>query len=189
MSDSRKDRPSATPEPLDGAGKGRPTPKRSQAQEANKRPLVPSDRKAAYKADREKRKAARAKANEAMITGDDRYLPARDRGPMRRYARDYVDARWSLGEFFLPASIGIVAVVLLGGQRPTIALTAILVIYLAVVAAVVDAVVLTRKLKKRMIAKYGDYPKGTGMYAAMRAFQIRRTRMPRPMVSRREYPA
>lgn len=189
MPDSRKDRPSATPEPPDAAGKGRPTPKRSKAQEANKRPLVPSDRKAAYKANREKRRAERLRSNQAMITGDDRYLPLRDRGPMRRYARDFVDARWSLGEFFLPASIGIVIVVLLGGQQPTVALTAILVIYLAVGAAVVDAVILTRKLKKRMITKYGEYPKGTSMYAAMRAFQIRRTRLPRPLVKRGDYPS
>lgn len=169
-------------------GKGRPTPKRSKAQEANKRPLVPTDRRAAYRAEREKRKAARAKSNEAMLTGDDRYLPMRDRGPLRRYARDFVDARWNLGEFFLPASIGIVLVVLLAGQRPEIALAAILIIYLTVAAAVVDAVILARRLKKRMIAKFGDYPKGTGLYAAMRAFQIRRTRLPRPMVKRGAYP-
>lgn len=189
MSDSRKDRPSATPEPVDGPGKGRPTPKRSKAQEANKRPLVPTDRRAAYRADKEKRKAVRAKANEAMLTGDDRYLPLRDRGPLRRYARDFVDARWNLGEFFLPASIGIVLVVLLAGERPAFAVAAILVIYLTVAAAVIDAVIMTRKLKKRLIATFGDYPKGTGMYSAMRAFQIRRTRLPRPLIKRGDYPA
>lgn len=188
MSDSRKDKPSATPEPVDGAGKGRPTPKRNKAQEANKRPLVPSDRKAAYRADREKRKAARARSNQAMLTGDDRYLPARDRGALRRYARDVVDARWNLGEFFLPASIGIVLVVLLAGQQASFALAAILVIYITVGAAVLDSILMARRLKTKMIAKYGEWPKGTGMYAVMRAFQIRRTRLPRPMVNRGEHP-
>jgi hypothetical protein len=126
--------------------------------------------------------------NQAMITGDQRYLPLRDRGPVRRYVRDYVDARWNLGEFFLPASLAIVAVVLLAGNRPAFALAAIVTIYGVVLAAVVDALILGRRLKRRVAEKLGDVPKGTRMYAAMRAFQIRRTRLPRPQVKRGQYP-
>ena len=37
-----------------------------------------------------------------MAAGDPKYLPARDKGPQKKYVRDYVDARWSLGEVLLP---------------------------------------------------------------------------------------
>lgn len=197
MPESRKDSPTPPrrgsrgappPRTTDEPGKGRATPKRRVAQQANKRPLVPSDRRAALKASRAKQKADRARMNQAMITGDERYLPTRDRGPVRRYVRDYVDARWNLGEFFLPASLAIVLVVLLAGNRPVFALAAILTIYIIVLAAVVDALLLGRRLKRLVGAKFGDVPKGTRMYGAMRAFQLRRTRMPRPQVKRGEYP-
>lgn len=193
MSDLRKDRPTSRrqPEPPEapGSGKGRPTPKRRTAQQANKRPLVPADRRAAYKASKAKQREQRARMNQAMLTGDERYLPARDRGPVRRYVRDVVDARFNLAEYFLPASLLIVLVVLFAGDRPAFALAAILAIYVFVLAAIVDAVILGRSVKRRVEAKFGEVPRGTRMYAAMRAFQMRRTRMPRPMVKRGQRPA
>lgn len=42
-----------------------------------------------------------ARQREAMASGDERYLPVRDKGPVRRFARDYVDSRWCVAEFFL----------------------------------------------------------------------------------------
>lgn len=196
MSDLRKDRPASSrradaADPADptGAGKGRPTPKRKVSQQANKRPLVPADRRAAYKANRAKQREARARTNQAMLTGDERYLPARDRGPVRRYVRSVVDARWNLAEFFLPASLLIVLVVLFAGDRPVFALVAIVSIYVFVLAAVVDTFIMSRSVKRRVLAKFGEVPRGTLMYAAMRAFQMRRTRLPRPTVKRGERPA
>ena len=50
-----------------------------------------------------------------MRTGDERYLPARDKGPVKRYIRDYVDARFSLGEAFMPLSI-LLIVIMVGVQ-------------------------------------------------------------------------
>jgi hypothetical protein len=57
--------------------------------------------------------------------------------------------------------------------------------------AVGDAFLMWRRLKKRLAAKFGadGVPKGGAMYAVMRAFQMRRSRMPRPLVKRGEYPA
>lgn len=86
-------------------GKGRPTPKRRDAQARGLHPVVPADRKAAKREQRAREDAAWQRQQQAMLTGDERYLPARDKGPVRRYIRDYVDARWSLGELFLPASL------------------------------------------------------------------------------------
>jgi hypothetical protein len=47
-------------------------------------------------------------------------------------------------------------------------------------------------VRKKIAAKFGDEAasaKGNGMYAAMRAFQLRRSRMPRALVKRGEYPS
>ena len=90
--------------PREGA-KNRPTPKRKDQEAANRRPLVVADRKAAKSVDRKKRREAQLQQRDAMATGDDAHLPARDKGPVRRYIRDYVDARWNLGEFMLPVMI------------------------------------------------------------------------------------
>jgi hypothetical protein len=180
------------PTPSDGdgpGGKGHPTPKRRAAQAANKRPLVPTDRKAAAKASREKQRQDRARVQQAMASGDERYFPARDKGPVRRYIRDYVDARWNLAEFFLPASLVIVGAVLLGGSRAQLAIGAILALYLLIAVALADTIVAILRLRKRIRAKFGEVPKGTSTYAAIRAFQLRPTRMPRAMVKRGEYPA
>lgn len=162
------------------AGKGRPTPKRTVAQAANKRPLVPQDRRAAAKAARVKERELRQREHQAMLTGDEAGLPARDRGPVKRYVRDYVDARWNLGEFFLPIAFVFIFINLFASRQPELALVVLLVLYLLVLVTIVDAFILWRGLKKRIIAKFGEVPRGTVMYAVMRAFQLRRSRLPRP---------
>ena len=85
----------------DGA-KNRPTPKRKDQEAARRQPLVVADRKQAKQLDRAKRNEQLAKTRQAMLTGDDSGLPPRDKGPVRRYMRDYIDARWNLAEFMLP---------------------------------------------------------------------------------------
>ena len=179
-----------TPDPVDAAAevekagapdrKGRPTPKRNVAQAANKRPLVPNDRKAATKAAREKAREQRNLEYKAMQTGDERHLPPRDKGPLKRYVRDYVDARWNLGEFFLPIAFGFIVLNLLFMSNATMSVIVLLALYGIVLLTIVDAVLLWRGLKKRLRAKFGEVPKGTMMYAVMRAFQIRRSRLPKP---------
>ena len=84
------------------AGKGAPTPTRKQQEAANRRPLVPGDRKEAAKAARAKAADARERARIGMANGEEKYLPMRDRGEQKRYVRDYVDARFSIGEFMIP---------------------------------------------------------------------------------------
>jgi hypothetical protein len=103
--------------------------------------------------------------------------------------RDYIDARWNAAEFFLPASFVIVISVLFSGDRPQLALASIFALYTLVFVSIGDAVIASRRIKKRVLAKFGDYPKGTTMYGILRAFQIRGTRVPRPRVKRREFPS
>lgn len=172
------------------AGKGKPTPKRREAEAKNKRPLVQGDRKAAARENRRKAADARAKTQQAYLTGDERYLPPRDKGPVRRYVRDYIDARWNLGEFFLPASLVIVVVILVGGRWAQQSIYVILALYFLVLLAMADAIVTSFILRRRLNEKFGaeNVPRGTIFYGVMRAFQIRRSRLPRPQVKRGEYP-
>ncbi|KGM10942.1 DUF3043 domain-containing protein [Cellulomonas bogoriensis] len=171
-------------------GKGRPTPRRSQAEAARKRPLVPSDRKAAIRAQRAAAKDKREREYRAMQTGDERFMPARDRGPVRRWIRDYVDARRNLGEYFLPVALLMVFSTFVTAGNPTAGVVVILVMYTIVLITIVDAVILSRVLKRRLADRFGaEVPRGSRMYGVMRAFQIRRTRLPRPQVRRGEYPA
>src|SRR3954449_12985484 len=73
--------------------KGRPTPSRREAEAANKaKAKVPRTRKEIAAARRLARADSSTKVRQAMRSGDDQYLPARDRGPVRRFIRDYVDA-------------------------------------------------------------------------------------------------
>ncbi|KQR16400.1 DUF3043 domain-containing protein [Cellulomonas sp. Leaf334] len=175
----------STPPPTD-AGKGRPTPKRKVSEAANKRPLVAP---ATKKASRERAKAQRDIEYRAMQTGDERNMPAKDRGPVRRFIRDSVDARWNLGEFFLPVA-AVFLVLQFALSQTTIAIYAILALYVYIIAAVLDAWLMWRGLKKRLVAKFGieQMPRGAAMYAVLRAFQIRPSRMPKPQVKHGQRP-
>lgn len=172
-------------------GKGRPTPRRKEVEKARQRPLVPSDRGEARRQARAKAKAERDREYQAMQTGDERFMPARDRGPVRRWIRDYVDSRWNLGEFFLPITVAVMAGVLLLGDRAEIAIIFVFVLYAIMIATIVDAFVLSRMLKKKLAAKFGEeaIPRGSLMYGVTRAFQLRRLRLPKPQVGRGQRPS
>jgi hypothetical protein len=174
--------PTPAPEPLPGDGKGRATPKRKDAEAANKRPLVPTDRRAAGRDAKTAQREARARQYQAMKAGDERYLPAKDKGPVRRYARDYVDARWNIAEYFLPiALVFFVVMIVTTGRNTATSFVILVALYALVLIAVVDAVIMWFGLKKRLRTKFGEVPKGTAFYAVMRAFQLRRSRMPKPV--------
>ncbi|MCL2594961.1 MAG: DUF3043 domain-containing protein [Promicromonosporaceae bacterium] len=162
--------------------KSGPTRKRAHAEAANKRPLVPGDRRAAARTMRDRQKDQRKRAMEGMQRGEEKYLPTRDRGPQRRFVRDFVDARRNLGEWFLP--IALMFIVLnfiamnIGG---TLGLILLATLYVVVFAAIVDTAIMWRKLKHALIVKFGEVEKGIAMYAWMRAFQLRRARLPKPI--------
>ena len=181
---------STSPSQNEPRGKGRATPTRKEAQAARQRPIVQTDRKAAKKAARAKRDEACARQQQAMVTGDDRWLPVRDKGRARRFARDYVDARWSLGELFLPIAFLILFVMVIGGQYPEVALTATFLMYLVIFGAIIDAFLMVYFLKKHLARRFtpAEIPPWTGAYAFQRIFMLRRFRMPKPQNKRGEWP-
>lgn len=170
-------------------GKGRPTPKRKVAEAANKRPLVPTDRRGAARAARERAREERNRQYQAMQTGDERHMPAKDRGPVRRYVRDWVDSRWNLGEFFLPlAAVFLVLQFSLG--RSVLATVVVLALYVYIIVAAVDTWLMWIRLKRRLVAKFGveAIPRGLTMYAVLRSFQLRVSRLPKPQVKHGQRP-
>jgi Flp pilus assembly protein TadB len=185
----KPDPASAAAEAERPGAKGRPTPKRRVSQAANKRPLVPSgrDRKSAGRASREQLREQRIRQRQAMLTGDERYMPARDAGPQRRYVRDYVDARWNIGEFMLPLIAVVFGLTLL--RTAVVILAVTLIVYAMILAALVDGVLMRVRLRKLLTAKFGEMQRGSFFYALTRSLQIRRWRMPRPMVARGEFPS
>jgi hypothetical protein len=179
-------RPAAKPD-----GKGRPTPKRREVEQRNRRPIVggaavapgasKAERKAARKAHREAMREERAQQRRALMTGDESKLPARDRGPARRFARDYVDARHNAGEYFLFVALGAVVLSL---SRAT-SVISILVLYGSVITVAIDSLLLRRRVQRLAEEKFGDkVAAGTGSYALMRSLQLRRARLPRPQIER-----
>ncbi|MEU7109798.1 DUF3043 domain-containing protein [Streptomyces sp. NPDC046215] len=170
------------------APKGRPTPKRSEAS-SQRRSLAstPTNRKDAAKRAREARRVDMAKQREALANGDERFLPARDKGPIRSFARDFVDSRYSVAEFFLPLAVVILILSMInqGAFQTYVLLLWMIVIALIVINSVVTAVTLKRALKKRFPA---ENLRGAVPYALMRTLQMRRLRLPKAKVKRGEKP-
>ncbi|HET7305529.1 MAG TPA: DUF3043 domain-containing protein [Segeticoccus sp.] len=173
--------------PARSGAKNRPTPKRRDQEAARKRPLVPDRKSAAGKAATKEARAQarqdRMKQREAMMRGDERAMPPRDRGPIKRYIRDMVDKRWNLGEFLLPVMVVVLALSFI--RQPWAMTTVYIVVYGLVIVAVVDSYLLWRRIRKGVQHRFREAPpRGSAMYAIMRSFQMRRSRIPRPGIER-----
>ncbi|PBC72075.1 hypothetical protein BX265_6691 [Streptomyces sp. TLI_235] len=170
------------------AKKGRPTPKRSEAEATRRtRVTVPKDRKEAAKQSRDRMRSEREKQRTALLEGDERYLPARDKGPVRRFARDYVDSRWSLAEFFLPYAV--VVLVLSIVRVPALQLLSTLLFLVFFVLVILDFARLGLGLRKAVQERFPNQnTRGAVPYGLMRTLQMRRLRLPKPQVKRGERP-
>jgi hypothetical protein len=166
------------------APKGRPTPKRSEAQTRRRSVAnTPLTRKDAAKRQRDERRAAMERQRQALASGDERYLPARDKGPVRRFARDFVDSRLNIAEFFLPMAVVILVLSII--QKPEVQSIALLLWLVVIVMIVLDSIATAFRLKKRLNERFPDQNKrGAVAYALMRSLQMRRLRLPKPQVKR-----
>jgi hypothetical protein len=165
------------------SGKGKATPKRREAEAARKQRLTaPKNRREASRQLRQRRYEDRAKVQAALRSGDDRYLPARDSGPVRRFIRDLVDARLSVAEFLLPLLLVILLL--------NVAQQLVLVSYLwvgTIFATTVDTIYLWWRIKKELRTRFPDEStKGAVAYGILRSSQLRRLRLPKPQVKRGE---
>lgn len=162
------------------APKGKPTPKRSDAEAARKQRVKPplTKREAALK-ERERTRSSRAQTRRAMQSGDERHFLERDKGPVRKFIRDYVDSRRTVAEFFLP----LIVVILVLSFVPQLALISTAVWVVSMILLIVDLVVLTVRMRRQLRERFPDAPtRGNTFYAITRATQIRRLRLPKPAV-------
>ena len=168
-----------------GGTKGHATPSRREAEDARKNQLkIPKDPKAAKKAARQRDQEERSRARQGMKNGEERYLPARDRGPARAFVRDFVDGRITLAEFFIFIAIAVLA---LGFIKNQFIQSWVSIGFFAVTALiVVDTVVLLVQLSLRSKKEFPDATdrKGLLLYATLRTLQLRRLRLPPPRVRR-----
>lgn len=163
-------------------GKGRPTPSRKEAEAAAKaRAKVPRTRKEQMLAQRGARSESGKTLRQAMKDGDERYLLTRDKGPVRRFIRDYVDSRFSFVELMVPL---LIVTLLLGYSRNsylegignTVLLGTVLLVAL-------DIFLMRFRLRRELARRFPDEPtKGTTYYAIMRALQMKFMRMPKAKV-------
>ena len=194
----------AVSEPSDGAGpgagKGRPTPKRRDAQK-RRRQAIPGNPKEAAKLRREQAREIRAQQRKALQTGDEKHLPARDAGPAKRLARDLVDSRFTVGQIFFGLILLTLVATFATSKQPkhvngkvvqqanTAGAFVTLVAILVLVAVFVDAIRLGRRARRAVEEKFGAKQSlGITGYAAMRAMQPRRLRRPPPAVKRGDKP-
>ena len=131
---------------------------------------------------RQQSAARRSETRQGAARGDDAYLPARDRGPVRKLVRDVVDSRRNVGSFFL----AIAGVALIGTIVPSLVVRnyASFLLFGFFLLLIVDSVVLGRKIKRRVADRFPEQQKTRGLiwYGISRATMIRRWRFPKPEV-------
>jgi hypothetical protein len=169
----------------DETGKGRPTPRRRDREAARKRPLVSNNRKEG----RERMGKMRERARLGLANGEERYLPVRDKGPQRRWVRDYVDARWSFGEFLIPIMFAVIIATFLPSLQAQF--IAIVVLWTFFLLTIIDAFFAGFQVRKGLRGKHGieHTENGVRWYAAMRSLQMRGLRLPKAQVKRGEKPS
>jgi hypothetical protein len=184
--------PATAPTPARQAGKGRPTPKRSEAERKRRQPYTAApatkaDRRAATVKDRTHRRAEQQRRIAAMKRGEEWALPAKERGPLRALARDYLDSRrLVLSEYVLFFIFGLLIILLFTHAAKNSVF--VLDIEFGVVALVIGestyhAYRIGRLAKQRLP---GTSVRGLTWYIAKRSIRLRSTRIPPPRVGRGE---
>ena len=165
------------------AAKGRPTPKRSEAEAKRRQPITGSRAPAGprTKEDKAKARTTRATKYEAMKKGESWALNPRDRGPAKALARDYIDSKRRISEYYMYVLVVLIVVVFLRAKAVQAIATPFILVLVAVV--ILDAQVIRRGLRRLMAERLpGESTRGLTWYAVFRALQIRRFRLPAPRV-------
>jgi Protein of unknown function (DUF3043) len=164
------------------APKDKPTPKRSDAESKRRQPYTaPTDRKSAAKQQRSVGSKDRQDKMAAMRRGEAWALPPKDRGPVRKLARDVVDSRRSVSEYYMYSIILVIGLIFVPAAR--VALDGVLLVIIMVLVG--EGYYVSTRVKRLAAERYpGVSTRGAGLYAAMRNTQLRKLRVPVPAVDR-----
>jgi len=162
-------------------GKGRPTPTRKEAEAAAKARAKAAGGRSGATSTRAARADSSRQVRQAMKAGDERYYPARDRGPERRFVRDFVDSRFSPIELVIPLLL--VTMVLGYSGNPRLASIGNTVLLVALLLVAMDMALLRFRLRRELARRFpGRSYKGLTYYAITRGIQMKFMRLPKSKV-------
>ncbi|MGH3279494.1 MAG: DUF3043 domain-containing protein [Trebonia sp.] len=177
--------------PAAEAGKGRPTPKRREAEADRYRTITgsttsgrgpvkaPDPKRKLTPEEKTKAREDQAKQRHAMMRGEDWALGPRDRGQAKKLTRDYVDAHRRPMEFYMYALILLIIALVTGGSHSSLSLYMQDFLIAIILVIVVDAYLLRRSVIKLVQERLpNESTRGLAFYGIMRGLQIRRFRTP-----------
>ncbi len=164
--------------------KGAPTPKRSEAQSGRRQPYqAPTDRKAASQQSRQRGRDDRVRRTQALQRGEQWALPRKDQGPVRALARDVVDSRRGIGEYYMIMVVVLIVLLILPGKSTKLIADAVVLALLALI--LIEGWFVGNKVKKLAAERFpGQSTQGVMLYTTMRGISMRRMRIPKPRVNR-----
>ncbi len=162
--------------------KGRPTPKRKDSEATRKfSSLAPASSKAEKARQKKASRAARVAQREAQLRGDESALLPRDRGPEKRFVRNFVDSKRGMAEYLMPATF--LVLVLSIFQIPALTAFGTILMYTLLIYSIVEGLLVNRRVKVEFVKRFPSASyKGIGFYIFTRAISMRRIRVPRPQV-------
>ncbi|MEY3277724.1 MAG: hypothetical protein RLZZ426_210 [Actinomycetota bacterium] len=168
----------------ESTGKGHATPKRKDSELSRKQTLkVPTDKKAAKAAMRQRENSARLETRKALYTGEQKHLPLRDQGAVRQFVRNHVDRRISVGEMFVPVAFSVLLLAIAFATNEFVQSLVSSVWSVMLIGLLADAIILSITLRKKLKVEFPDYKaRGDVLYAVMRSITLRTMRLPKPLV-------
>jgi hypothetical protein len=116
-----------------------------------------------------------------MRRGESWALPRKDQGPVRALARDYVDSRRSLSEYYMFGVVVLIVLLFVPSLRKSLVLDYAVILMLLVI--VTESLITSGRVVKLASQRFpGESTRGVRMYVAIRGTQLRRLRMPAPRV-------
>lgn len=159
--------------------KGYPTPRRKSQEAARLNTLIPKDRNKANRLAKKLATQERLEIRKGIEDGNERYLPIRDKGEQKRFAREFVDSRFNVGEIMMPISILFTICATFFAKDSKISQTILLILWIFIITTAIDSLLLVKNIQNNIKQKFGFCEKGIGFYSISRAIQMRFFRLPK----------
>lgn len=168
--------------------KGRPTPKRRDAEGKRRGPIGPpprTQREASKRnaVSKEQRKVLRDERRRGQASGDPRHMLPKDKGPVRKFIRDEVDTHRQLVGLFMPIVVVLLVATFALSSNPNTQIYASPILLALLVVMLVEGFFIGRRVIRKVRAEFPEAPDRSfsiGWYAVQRAMTIRKLRLPKP---------